>query len=481
MPDSRLSSRSFAVMLGQWRGAGPAYRDLADAVRVLSLDGRIVPGTALPAERDLAARLELSRTTVAAAYRDLRESGHLRSLRGSGSVVQAVGRMAAAPEPGGADTIDLSQASPSAWPGLPELFAEAASQATRWVGRPGYDVRGDPELREAIAERYTARGLPTDATQIIVTTGAQAAISLLADVLVRPGDRVAIETPTYPHAADAFSRAGGRLTAIPVHLDSGWDLERAEHVLRRAAPSVVYTMPDFQNPTGASMSQAAREEFVGLAADAGAVLVADETTADLRIDPGGASAPLGAGMDPLLQRRVVTLGSLGKSVWGGLRVGWIRADVDLVQRLVSARPRRELGTPEMEQQVALLALARMPEILEQRARLLGAGRDALCAALASRLPHWQVPCPPGGVALWVGLGEPVSSPLSWEARTRGLVISSGPRFGVDGGHERHLRIPFTAAPAILERSVEILAEAWDSALSRARAGQPDEPLLASVV
>ena len=479
MADSRLSSRALVQLLGEWRDAAPAYRGLADAVRVLCLDRRIAPGTALPAERDLAARLQLSRTTVAAAYRDLRESGHVSSLRGSGSVVRAVGPAADIPEPGDDDTIDLHRASPAAWAGLATLFMQAAADADRWVARSGYDLVGAQELRTAIAERYTARGLPTTPDQIIVTTGAQSAIALVTDVIVRRGDRVAIETPTYPHAADALREADARLVAIPVDFHSGWDRERAEHVLRRAAPSLVYLMPDFQNPTGASMDDETRRFFAESAADAGAVVVADETTADLDIDRPFVSRPFGAGLEPHVQRNIVTIGSLGKSVWGGLRIGWIRADLDLVPRLIAARPRRELGTPELEQQVAILAFRRLPEILVQRAELLRAGRDTLTRALASALPEWTVPVVHGGVAVWVGLGAPVSSPLALAVRGRGLILSSGPRFGVDGGHERHLRLPFTAPPAQLERAVQILAEAWPEARDR---GRPvAETVLAAVV
>jgi DNA-binding transcriptional MocR family regulator len=479
MPDSRLSSRAFIQMLGEWRGRGPAYRGLADAVRVLCLDGRIAPGTALPAERDLAARMQVSRTTVAAAYRDLRDSGHISSLRGSGSIVRALGRTAPPPDGGEGHTIDLHQASPAGWPGLSELYAQAAADAGRWVRRSGYDTVGNRALRAAIAQRYEDRGLPTHPDQIVVTTGAQSAIALVADVIVRRGDRVAIETPTYPHAADALRESGARLVAIPVDPVLGWDMDRADNVLRRTAPSLAYLMPDFQNPTGASMDAATRERLLVSAAESGAILVADETTAELDIDRGYAMPPLGAGMGPDHERALVTVGSLGKTVWGGLRIGWIRADPDLVPRLIAARPRRELGTPEFEQEVALLAFDRMPEILAQRAELLRAGRDALVDALRTRLPEWGVPQVHGGVALWIALGLPVSSPLALAARERGLILSSGPRFGVDGGHERHLRIPFTAAPDVLEQAVEVLAEVWPQARDR---GRPlAEPPLTAVV
>lgn len=465
-------------MLGEWRGGVSTYQSLADGIRILSLDRRIVSGTYLPAERELATGLGLSRTTVAAAYRSLRESGHIESVRGSGSVTVPVGRVGA-PVPAGVGAIDLHQASPPAWSGLAELFADAARDAASLLARPGYEMVGLLGLREAIAERYSAGGLATTPDQIIVTPGAQSAISLVAEVILRRGDRSAVETPTYPHAVDVLRQLDTHPMAIPVDPRAGWDMERAEHVLRRGGPRLAYLMPDFHNPTGATMPAEGRRAILEASRDAGVTVVIDETTADLDIDSPHKLPPFGAGVDPLLTRQLVTIGSLGKTVWGGLRIGWIRADHDLVARLVAARPRRDLGTAEFEQVVAERAIRRMPEILESRSRLLRTSRDALVSALEEQFPEWDIPRPHGGVALWVGLGAPVSSPLALAVRERGVVLSSGPRFGVDGGHERHLRIPFTAPPDVLREAVVHLADAWQDMGSRGWSTRTD-PLLAVV-
>ena len=156
------------------------YEALADGIRLLCLDNRLAPRTALPAERELAGALHVSRSTVAAAYRSLRDSGHISSLRGSGSVTLALGRhdpgRAAAPD----GTIDLQQASPPAWPGLAGVMAEVAQSASALVARVGYDVLGRIELREAIARHYDRRGIPTRPSEVLVTTGAQSAIHLVA-------------------------------------------------------------------------------------------------------------------------------------------------------------------------------------------------------------------------------------------------------------------------------------------------------------
>ena len=476
--DSRITARMLSQALGGWRTREPAYEALADGIRLLCLDNRLAPRTALPAERELAHALAISRTTVAAAYRSLRETGHIESLRGSGSVTLPLGRRVPPRDAVGADDLDLSQASPAAWPGLAGIMSETALDTAALVARSGYDIVGSVELRAAIADRYTARGLPTTPDEVMVTTGAQSAIHLLAQTLLRRGDRAAIETPTYPHAAEALRAAGARLVSIPVVVDAGWDIDRAVQAIARTRPALAYLMPDFQNPTGRSMTGHEQAVIARAASDAGTVLLLDETTGELAIDIRAVS-PVAFADVP-----AVRIGSLGKTVWGGLRVGWIRAQPDLIRRLVSARPSRELGTPEFEQAVSVRLLERMPEVLAQRALLLREGRDALVEALRAATPAWRVPDVAGGVCVWVELDAPLSSGLVMAARAQGLHLSAGPRFSPDGGHERHLRIPFTAPPEDLRRAAAILGEVWPSVRAAAptsSAAPAAVPVVAAVV
>lgn len=462
--DSRISARALSAAIGGWRTREPAYEALADSIRLLCLDNRLAPGTALPAERELAAALRLSRSTVAAAYRSLRDSEHIASTRGSGSVTLPLRRRDPGRDGPTEGAIDLQQASPPAWPGLAGVIAEVAGSAAALVSRVGYDVLGRAELREAIADRYSRRGVPTHAGEVLVTTGAQSAIHLVASVLLSRGDRVLIETPTYPHAADALRREGARLVGVPVMTADGWDLDRAEQAFARTLPIMAYLMPDFQNPTGRSMTAVERETIMRAGERAGSVLVLDETTADLDIDRGPVDAGF-VGGDPA---SIVRIGSLGKTVWGGLRVGWIRADADLIRRLVAARSAHDLGTPEFEQAVAAALLQDFGSVVAQRSTLLREGRDALVGALARHLPEWHVPTVHGGVSLWIELDAALSPALVMDVRSRGVLLSAGPRFSVDGGHERHLRIPFTAPVDELERAVRLLADSWH----HVRAGAP---------
>ena len=467
VPPVLLSARSAALLLTDWRAAtdAPAYEALSDAVRVLVIDGRIPQGVRLPAERGLAAALGVSRTTVANAYARLREDGFLVSLRGSGSVVRLPAGLIGRPDPerlGGVvedDVLDLRKAALHAAPGLAEAVDRAVRHVPAALAGIGYDTVGDPGLRAAIADRYTERGLPTDPSQVVVTIGAQHAIALLARVLVRRGDAVLVESPTYPHAHEAFREVGGRLVGVPVDARTGWDAAALETTLRRTAPAIAYVMPELHNPTGATMSRSTRETLLSVAASVGTTVIADETMGELRID-GEPSVPLAAAAGSGSGATVVMIGSADKVFWGGLRIGWIRAERDLLQRLLLARPTGDLGTPVLDQLVARELVPRTAAVLEARRESLRQGRDEVVGALRARIPEWDVPSPAGGLTTWVGLGRPVSSALVLAARSEGVVLASGGVFGPDGGFERFLRVPFTMPPADRVRLVDVLERSW---------------------
>jgi DNA-binding transcriptional MocR family regulator len=462
-----------AVMLSDWRRRGvPAYAALADRIRLLIVDGRIPLGTRIPAERDCAAQLGISRTTVSAAYGELRETGYLTSVRGSGSVARLPRRAPVSIDSGAGDLLDLSKAALPAAPGLSDAAARALEDLPAYLGGTGFDPVGLPVLREAIAERYRRRGLPTSADEIMVTIGAQHAIALLSRTLIGRGDSAIVEVPTYPHAYEALRHAGARLVPVSVTVEEGWDGLALEQAIRRSSPALAYLMPDFQNPTGQVMSVELRQSALELAARHGTRVVADETMAELSIDDEGLEEPLA------VHGNAISVGSVGKTVWGGIRLGWIRAERPLIQKLVRGRMAGDLGTPILEQLIVTHLLADYDAILQQRRSGLRAGRDHLFAALRSEFPDWTVPDVPGGLTAWVNLGLPVSSQLTIAARNHGLLLAAGPRFGIDGAFERFLRIPFSCTPEQTDRAVAALSAAWRS-LSPLAAGV--QPYLSEVV
>ena len=473
---SSLSARSLAVMLDGWRdnAARAAYLALADRIRLLILDGRISLGTRLAAERELADALAVSRTTVTSAYGELRQAGYLVSLRGSGSVARLPGRAPVSFESRDSGYLDLSKATMPAIPGVVPAARLAAEQLSGYLGESGFDPVGIPVLREALADRYTARGLPTSPDQIMVTIGAQHAIALIARTILARGDRALIENPTYPHALDALKAAGARIAPVSVTAEDGWDEFSLEQVIQRTSPSLGYLMPDYHNPTGASMSDELRERVLALAARHGTTLVADETMGELGFDGPRRTLPFAA------HGSAITIGSVGKSVWGGVRIGWIRADSTVIQRFIRARSSGDLGTPILEQLIVTNLLRDYDAILQSRRAYLREGRDRLERLLAQRIPEWHVPRARGGLTAWVNLGHPVSSQLAIAARNEGLIIAAGPRFGVDGAFERFLRIPFSYSADETERGVDALARAW-AAVGRHPMPETSADLSASVV
>jgi DNA-binding transcriptional MocR family regulator len=478
-----LSASRLVPLLGAALDSTPAYRGLADALRLLVADGRVAAGTRLPSERDLTRALGVSRTTVTRAYAELRDRGYLTSRQGSGSVVTLPGT----PEgrrPRGvllppadfahSEVVDLTCASMAAPPGTMAAYEAAVAELPRYLGGTGYHPLGLPVLREALAARYTERGLATDPEEVMVTSGALAGLAIAARALLSPGDRVVLENPTYPNAIDTLRRSSARPVALPLGLD-GWDLEAADATLRQTAPRAAYLVPDFHNPTGALLADEDRAELARSLTATHTVALVDETLAELSHDAALAlPRPLGAH-----HGRTVTLGGASKTYWGGLRIGWVRAPRDLMAALVSARLTLDLGSPVVEQLVLLDLLGRREEVLADRRSAIIASRDALVAALGRRLPQWRFTVPQGGLCLWVELPEPLSTPLTVAADQRGVVLAPGSQFGVDGGLERFLRIPFTGHTAdVVTDAVDLLALAWDDALS-GRAGRPRRtPLVA---
>lgn len=469
-----VSARALASLLADWRAgsAGPAYTVLADRIRLLILDGRISYGTRMPAERELAAQLGLSRTTITAAYSELRDGGYLESQRGSGSSARIPQSSTIPAETAIAGYLDFTKATSPASSGLASAARLAAADFPGYLGGSGFDLLGLPVLRAAIAARFTARGLPTDPEQLMVTVGAQHAIALLARTFLGRGTRAIVESPSYPHAFEALRLTSARLATVNVTTDAGWDTTALRDEFTRSRPTLAYLMPDFHNPTGRTMDADLRGGVVAMAEAVGSIIVADETMAELAIDDAPTLPPLAA------YGPAITVGSLAKTVWGGLRIGWIRAERDTIQRLARARPAGDLGTPILEQLVAAHVLADFDTVLAQRREQLRAGRDRLVASLRSRFPEWQVPDVSGGLTVWVNLGEPASSRLTLAARAHGLLVAAGPRFGVDGAFERFLRIPFSYSAEETDRAVEALAAAW---ASLGRGAPAESSYLAEVV
>lgn len=468
-----LSAAALLHALGHWSGGrGALYVRLGRAIVTAIDSGDLPRGIRLPAERVLAARLGVSRGTVVAAYDWCQEHGPIERRRGSGTWVsdpEPAPRVVVELEAGlrarrlaqrfmgdPGDLIDLGLSVVPSAEGLPgDAFRTDAGDLIELAGGHGYHPLGLPALRRRLAEWHTAAGLPTTAEQIAVTLGGQQAIALTARLLLTPGDAVVVESATYPGALDAYSRAGARFTSVG--LDTGGsqpsDIARA---IERDAPRLAYVVPSCHNPTGSMMPDHRRAAIAELAERADTWLVEDESLAWAAFD-GATRLPIAAHTD---SARVVTIGSLSKLLWGGLRVGWIRADRTVIARVGRLKAAHDLGNCAVSQVIALRLLERADEIVAMRRRQLRHGAAHLMGELATHVPEWRFREPAGGLSLWVHLPWGAADEFAQFALRHGVSVLPGNATSAREAHPDRIRLSYSEAPPRLTTAVHRLAAAW---------------------
>lgn len=475
-----MDATDLLVRLGPWdRGVGHPSTRLARAITTAASEGRLSSGASLPAERQLASTLGVSRGTVARTYARLRETGvaHTRhgagttigaadgSARGAGSVLRSDSILTAIGEhqPG---VIDLRVA---AWDGdravLAALEPGPDDLADAVLGHDGYWPLGIPPLREAIADRLSAQGLPTTGDQVIVTNGAQQAIDVVLTTLARPGDPVAVERTSWPGIFELLVVRHLRGVGVAPVAEDHVPLLR---VLRERRVDLAYLVPTFHNPTGGVLAAPARRLVVEAAAEGGGVVIDDLTQAEMWIDRAP-PPPLAASL-PDAGSHVVTTGSLSKMLWGGLRTGWIRAEGRLLHELSRVKTAFDLGNPVPSQLLAARALAHADDVVAARRVELGIRRDALVAALGHHLPDWSVAPPAGGMSLLADIGVGAGDRLAAVARQHGVRIPSARVCSVDGSDVGHVRLTLGRPAGELEQAAQRLAAAWAGTPRRQRLG-----------
>lgn len=439
--------------LGPQNAAGSPASALAGQIRALILDGRLTVGERLPSERALALELRRSRSTMTRTYSLLERDGYVTRLHGGSTRVALPHTDIVSGDSDDDSAIDLSIASMDSTPGLYVATVRSLPRLAALRGTSGYSLRGLPELREAVAQRFTERGVATSADEIIITSGALSAVNLILATIGRRGERAVVEQPSFPHALDALIRNGYRLLPTPVGVE-GWDIRHLTDLLQRSRPAVAYLIPDFHNPTGATMTDVERSLIATTARSSGTHLIADETTTELNIDRDWSPLPMAA-----FSPQVITVGSMSKIAWGGLRLGWIRADRSLISRLLAVRPSFELGTALLDQCIAVELLDEMPALTAHVGDRLRAGRAAVAAGLEA-INELRMPQTPGGLSSWIDLGSPISTRLSLAAREHRLIAPPGPRFSTGGVLERFVRIPITHSPERTADAMQRLRLAW---------------------
>ncbi|MET9968357.1 PLP-dependent aminotransferase family protein [Streptomyces sp. NPDC006356] len=263
---------------------------------------------------------------------------------------------------------------------------------------------GDPRLRELLASRLTGRGLDTGPDELLITTGAQQGLMLLATVLLRPGDTVVVEEPTYLAALQCFAYTGARVVAVPAD-DQGIDVDALAHVVARDRPRLVYLVPNFQNPTGRTLALERRRAVARLAETKGFWIAEDDPYGELRFR--GEHLPWIAAQTGARDRTVL-LGSLSKILAPGLRLGWISAPPALLRACVLAKQAMDLHSSTVDQAAAAHYLGShdIDARLEDGRALYRERCEAMLSELSTVLPHGSMwSRPDGGMFLWVRLPE----------------------------------------------------------------------------
>lgn len=459
MVSRRFGTQSLVRLLGHWQapsGRTPLWRQLAEALRLLILDGRLTLETRLPGERELASALNVSRTTVASALGQLREEGYLYSRQGSGSRIALPERSGAAGDVAfRPSSINLATAALSAGPEIHQAYQQALTVMPQHLVNTGYDQHGLQVLREAIARRYAERGVPTRSDEVMIVNGALSAFALVLRLLTGPGDRVVVDAPTYPMAISAIQGASCRPVGVALP-QQGWDCDGLAATIAQTAPRLAWLMPDFHNPTGRCMDNATRQRVADIAAQTRTTLVVDETMVDLWYN--APPPPPLATFNP--DAPVITIGSAGKSFWGGLRIGWIRASSRTIASLMQARDSLDLGTPLLEQLACSWLLEHEKTLLPARREMLAARRDMCSALMTEFFPQWRFSSPEGGLSFWVELPGMLATLFSARAESHGIHIGTGTRFGLAGAFDRYLRLPFTLADEELRSAFTTLQPLW---------------------
>jgi DNA-binding transcriptional MocR family regulator len=476
----------------------PVYRYISQAIERGITNGGLTPGTRLPAERELARVLSISRATVVNAYRDLESRGLVRGYVGRGTFVSA------APDSSGApfawrgkvsatalresDAILRDLVSESTDPallsvgaGCPALecfpeqaFRQSLERVLRRDGRRVWGLgatEGHPTLRESIARRCGGR-----VENVLMLAGAQQGLDLLARCLIDDGDTVVVDRPGYLGAIHAFRAAGARVV--------GWDivrhdLDELEDQLVRYRPKLIYTNPTFQNPTGLTMSAKLRRELLTLAARHRVPIIEDDTYRELYL--GNAPPPSLYSLDT--QAIVIYLNSFSKVLAPGLRLGWLVAAEPIVDQLALIKQRAD---PHMQNLLQLVVREiiedgtfdrHLSELRNEHRRR----RDAVVTALrrhhAEEVLHWAPA--EGGLYLWCRLRPRVNAATVLKhARTESVAFVQGQAFYVDHAGEKELRLCFSSIPTT--RADDVARRLVRSIMTVRREMSPPAPLMAIV-
>ncbi|PIE17242.1 MAG: hypothetical protein CSA66_06320 [Proteobacteria bacterium] len=478
----------------------PLYRQIAEQLAARIRQGTLPAGFKLPPSRRLAGQLGAHRNTVVRAYEALGAGGLITSTVGRGTFVadrvdappqrtEALGelpwgtllsraaegerlarleRLARTAVAG--DVINLTRMQPSDDLLPHDLMRRCVDHVFRAEGPAalGYASRqGLPRLRELIVEDLARVGVPASADHLLVTTGSQQGIDLIARALVNPGDAFLTEGRTYSGALNVLAASGARVVGVACD-EQGPEISALQAYARRRVKGL-YLIPNSRNPTGTTISTARREAIISWSHRASVPLVEDDYGADLDLD-GRPAPPALRALDP----DVFYLGTFSKKLIPALRVGFVLSPAPLTQTLVSLKHAMDLGTSALLQHALAEFLARgyMRTHLKRLLPAYRDRRDALAEALRAHLPPEVSWAPPSrGVVQWLTLPAGVSAEEAFEeAKRQGVLVSPGSLYTTGARSREGLRLCLCAEPpARLADGARRLGRALDTLMRRRRA------------
>jgi GntR family transcriptional regulator/MocR family aminotransferase len=322
------------------------------------------------------------------------------------------------------------------------------------------EPNGHGPLRETIAHILASQGLQTRAENVLITAGSQQALSLVSQLLLKPGDVIMVESPTYSGALELFRALNFKVVGVPVD-SHGMQVEALEKLLQQHHPKLIYTIPNFHNPTGTCLSSARRAQLIVLADRYNIPILEDDFVGDLRYE--GRTQPALKALDP--GGRVIYVSTFSKILMPGLRVGFLVAEGPIYDCLVNFKRVNDLATSTLIQRAleAYVTVGRYQGYLRRSCQIFRKRRDAMLSVIQRFLPKDIYLDPPqGGLFIWLGLPENLSAekllPLAWE---EGVDFASGNRFfpeGLDGTN--WLRLNFVAeVPDQIEEGIKRLGKA----------------------
>ena len=462
---SRIGTNALLSMLGDWRRivGTSLHGRLTDSLRNAITSGVLIPGTRLPSERTLSRALGVSRATVTTSLNELKSAGLLDAKHGSGTVV--CGSLGTGPE--GAKVlpgllgewggIDLAASSPTDAGSLPNVDVNLDALLAAGPSH-GYVPAGLPELRNAVAERFTLGGLATTSSQVLVTNGAQHALALAFSQLTKRGDPILVDEPTYPGVIDLLAARGLRPVGLP-RRTGGFDLDGLRRLVAKHDIKLAYLQTSVHNPTGYVATDRELSLLAECCDDLGITVLEDLVLADLRYD-GSSLAPLAA---RVAKAPVVVVGSVSKLGWGGLRIGWLRGQAGLIDRLIRSRLADDLGSSIPSQVISTAILANFDVIRGSRQAALKAKAELAVELLAEHCPGSVAHVPHGGLSLWIDLPDSSAEALAQRATQNGVVIATGAAASVESAGASNIRICFDRPEAQLAEGIRRLGVAWHEA------------------